>query len=103
MSLPTPVCDGGGIAPVSTWGQHLSGSASCRSALLPLFLPPLFVGLLEPFFLSCTSDKAAEHGNLAAPLQLAGGIGALLIQVWGWEVPVQLDPETGFLGRGRNI
>lgn len=83
--------------------KHLSGSASCRSALLPLSLPPLFVGLLEPFFVSCVSDEAAEHGDLATPLQVAGGIAALLIYVRDWEVPVRSDPETGFLSHGRNI
>lgn len=40
LLLPTTVCDGAGIAPLSTWGQHLSGSVSCRSALLPCLCCP---------------------------------------------------------------
>lgn len=76
MSLPTTVHDGAGIAPVSTWGQHL-WQCQLQMSSAHFVSATLFAGLLEQFCVQLQTGGSTTW-ELAAPLQLAGGIGALL-------------------------
>lgn len=63
LLLPTTVCDGAGIAPLSTWGQHL-WQCQLQISSAALSLMPTFVGILKSFFSSVLLTEGSRTQGL---------------------------------------